>query len=46
MIRIHLYNIHGLIKSDGLEIGKDSDNGGQIIYVYELAQHLSQNPEV
>lgn len=46
MIRIHLYNIHGLIKSDGLEIGKDADNGGQIIYVYELARHLSQHPEV
>lgn len=46
MIRIHLYNIHGLIKSDGLEIGKDSDNGGQIIYVDELARHLSQLPNV
>ncbi|WP_236974725.1 HAD-IIB family hydrolase [Membranihabitans maritimus] len=46
MLRIHLYNIHGLIKSDGLEIGKDADNGGQIIYVYELARHLSQQPDV
>lgn len=46
MKRIHLYNIHGLIKSNGLEIGKDADNGGQIIYVYELAQHLSQHPDV
>jgi len=45
-MRIHLYNIHGLIKSDGLEIGKDADNGGQTIYVYELARHLSQQPEV
>ena len=46
MIRIHLYNIHGLVKSDGLEIGKDADNGGQTIYVYELASHLSQHPDV
>lgn len=46
MKRIHLFNIHGLIKSSGLEIGKDADNGGQIIYVYELATHLSQHPDV
>lgn len=45
-MRIHLYNIHGLIKSDGLEIGKDADNGGQTIYVYELARHLSRQPDV
>ncbi|GAA5224693.1 HAD-IIB family hydrolase [Membranihabitans marinus] len=46
MLRIHLYNIHGLIKSTGLEIGKDADNGGQLIYVLELARHLSQHPDV
>lgn len=45
-MRIHIYNIHGLLKSTGLEIGKDADNGGQTIYVYELARHLSQHPEV
>lgn len=46
MLRIHLYNVHGLIKSNGLEIGKDADNGGQLIYVLELARHLSQHPDV
>lgn len=45
-MRIHLYSIHGLFRSENLEIGKDSDNGGQIIYVMELARELSKRPEV
>ncbi len=45
-MRIHLYSIHGLFRGENLEIGKDSDNGGQIIYVMELAKELSQRPEV
>ncbi|MCB0669454.1 MAG: HAD-IIB family hydrolase [Saprospiraceae bacterium] len=45
-IRIVLINIHGLIKSSGLEIGRDADNGGQTRYVYELAEYLSRHPEV
>jgi len=45
-MRIHLYSIHGLFRGKNLEIGKDSDNGGQIIYVMELAKELSQRPEV
>jgi sucrose-phosphate synthase len=40
-VRIHLINLHGLVKGSGLEIGRDSDNGGQTKYVYELAEHLS-----
>lgn len=45
-VRIHLINLHGLVKGSGLEIGRDSDNGGQTKYVYELAEYLSRHDEV
>ncbi len=45
-MRIHLYSIHGLFRGGALEIGRDADNGGQIIYVMELARELSRRPEV
>ena len=43
---IQLISVHGLFRSGKLEIGRDADNGGQIIYVMELAQALSQHPDV
>jgi sucrose-phosphate synthase len=46
-MRIHLYSLHGLFRGSGpLEIGRDADNGGQIIYVMELARELATRPEV
>jgi len=45
-MRIHLYSLHGLFRANDLEIGRDADNGGQIIYVMELAKALSACPEV
>ena len=45
-LRIAIINIHGLIKSTGLEIGRDADNGGQTRYVYEFAEYLSRHPLV
>ena len=45
-MRIHLYSLHGLFRGQDLEIGRDADNGGQIIYVMELAQELSNRAEV
>ena len=45
-LRISIINIHGLLKGSGLEIGRDADNGGQTKYVYELAEFLSQHPDV
>ena len=45
-MRILLCSIHGLFRGGALEIGRDADNGGQIIYVMELARTLSQRPEV
>ncbi|MDH3651311.1 MAG: HAD-IIB family hydrolase [Saprospiraceae bacterium] len=45
-LRIIIINIHGLLKSTGLEIGRDADNGGQTRYVYELAEYLSRHEDV
>lgn len=43
---IQLYNIHGLIRGQDLELGRDADTGGQTKYVFELANMLSTYPEV
>ncbi|MGW8187876.1 MAG: glycosyltransferase, partial [Desulfobacterales bacterium] len=43
---IHMFSIHGLLRAENLELGRDADTGGQIRYVIELAQSLSQQPEV
>lgn len=45
-MRIHLFSLHGLIRGTNLEIGRDADNGGQIVYVLELARALAASPEV
>jgi sucrose-phosphate synthase len=36
-----MFSIHGLIRSDNLELGRDADTGGQVTYVLELARQLS-----
>ncbi len=43
---IALLSIHGLIRGKNLELGRDADTGGQILYVLELAQALASQPEV
>jgi len=43
---IQLYSLHGLIRSKNLELGRDSDTGGQTKYVLELGKALSKLPEV
>ncbi len=42
---LHLH-LHGLIRSNSLELGRDSDTGGQTQYVLELVKSLSKMPEV
>ncbi len=39
---IQMFSIHGLIRSQNLEMGRDADTGGQIKYVLELGSALSQ----
>jgi sucrose-phosphate synthase len=42
---LHLH-LHGLLRSHDLELGRDSDTGGQTTYVLELARALALRPEV
>ena len=43
---IQMFSIHGLLRSENMELGRDADTGGQIKYVVELATALSQKEEV
>ena len=43
---IQIYSIHGLIRGDNLELGRDADTGGQTKYVVELCKALSTLPQV
>jgi len=42
---IHLH-LHGLLRGDELELGRDADTGGQTNYVLELARALGQHSDV
>ena len=42
---LHLH-LHGLFRSQELELGRDADTGGQTLYVLELARGLAARPEV
>lgn len=43
---IILFSPHGLIRYPQPEIGRDKDTGGQVKYVLELVESLSQHPHV
>lgn len=43
---IALISVHGLIRGNNLELGRDADTGGQTLYVLELAQALARHPDV
>ncbi|XP_045787062.1 probable sucrose-phosphate synthase 3 [Trifolium pratense] len=43
---IILLSLHGLVRGENMELGRDSDTGGQIKYVVELARALAKLPGV
>ncbi|KAH9725981.1 putative sucrose-phosphate synthase 4 [Citrus sinensis] len=43
---IVLISMHGLVRGDNMEIGRDSDTGGQVKYVVELARALANTEGV
>lgn len=43
---IALISIHGLIRANNLELGRNADTGGQTTYVVELAEELGRCPGV
>jgi sucrose-phosphate synthase len=45
-MHIVMISVHGLIRGENLELGRDADTGGQITYVIELCKALSALKEV
>jgi sucrose-phosphate synthase len=41
-----LISMHGLIRGNDMELGRDSDTGGQVKYVVELAKALASHPAI
>ncbi|CAL9028081.1 unnamed protein product [Prunus brigantina] len=46
--KLYIYpcSLHGLIRGENMELGRDSDTGGQVKYVVELARALGTTPGV
>ncbi len=45
-LKISLISLHGLIRAQDCELGRDADTGGQVKYVLELARELAKHPNV
>lgn len=45
-LHISLVSLHGLIRGEDLELGRDGDTGGQTRYVVELARALAEDKRV
>lgn len=43
---IQMFSIHGLVRFENPELGRDADTGGQVLYVTELAKHLARRQDV
>lgn len=43
---IQMFSIHGLLRAENMELGYDSDTGGQIKYVVELCRTLSASDQI
>ena len=41
-----MLSIHGLIRSENIELGRDADTGGQVKYVIELIKALSKKENI
>ncbi|MBR9980134.1 MAG: HAD-IIB family hydrolase [Desulfatitalea sp.] len=43
---VQMFSIHGLLRAENMELGRDADTGGQINYVIELARHMSAREDI
>jgi sucrose-phosphate synthase len=43
---IQMFSVHGLLRSENMQLGHDADTGGQIKYVVELCNALSQSENI
>ncbi len=41
-----MLSLHGLVRGERPELGRDADTGGQVLYVVELARALGRQPSV
>lgn len=41
-----LLSVHGLVRGENIELGRDADTGGQVRYVVDLARALGADPRV
>lgn len=41
-VYLQMFSVHGLLRSENMELGSDPDTGGQIKYVIELGKALSE----
>jgi sucrose-phosphate synthase len=39
-------SLHGLVRGSDIELGRDADTGGQVLYVLDQARALARRPEV
>jgi len=46
LLYVALFSLHGLIRPNDLELGRDADTGGQTRYVVELANALAELPTI
>ena len=46
VLHVALISVHGLIRGQNLELGRDADTGGQTLYVVELARSLAERPDI
>ena len=40
---LQLISLHGLVRGENIEMGRDADTGGQVRYVIELARQRDEN---
>lgn len=43
---ILMISVHGLVRAEAPELGRDPDTGGQVLYVLELAKALARHADV
>ena len=43
---VQMFSLHGLVRAENMELGRDADTGGQVKYVVELCKHLSRRDDV
>ncbi len=43
---VQMFSVHGLLRYENMELGRDADTGGQVKYVIELAEALGRHESV